>query len=160
MEIRRGPGRYKCKFTNEEDTRLADAVRLCGRGNWELVASALPGRNPRQCRERWANYINPVLDQSPLRPDEEHLLDDKVAEHGRRWQFIVSFFPRRGRNTIKNNWLMRHSRPAATQSPNSPKKQKQNSLVGATESVFEDARTDQGQEEDEDLWDFFAQMIL
>jgi hypothetical protein len=47
MDLPRGPGRFKCKFTDEEDAQLADAVRQCGSGNWALVARALTGRTAR-----------------------------------------------------------------------------------------------------------------
>jgi hypothetical protein len=36
----------------------------------------------RQCRERGMNYINPVLDRTPLSPAEEHLLNEKFTELG------------------------------------------------------------------------------
>jgi hypothetical protein len=105
MDDRPGPGRFKCKFAPAEDLRLAEVVQWCGCGNWAVVARQMPGRNPRQCRERWMNYINPFLDRTLLTPGEERLLEEKLAAYGTQWQLIVSFFPGRGKNFIKNHWI-------------------------------------------------------
>jgi hypothetical protein len=108
MDEPRGPGRFKCKFTLAEDTRLTEIVQECGCKNWPIVAGKISDRNARQCRERWMNYINPVLDHNPLSPAEEHLLNEKFAEFGPRWQLIVTFFSGRSQNFIKNHWIMKH----------------------------------------------------
>jgi hypothetical protein len=115
MDDGRGPGKFKCKFTPLDDARLSDAVRRCGTGSWAVVARQVPGRNARQCRERWANYVNPTLEQTPLSPSEELLLDKKFAELGPSWHVIASFFPTRSRNFIKNQWVARckHLKAAA-----------------------------------------------
>jgi myb proto-oncogene protein len=110
MDERRGPGRFKCKFTAAEDVQLTDVVQHSGCKNWAAVARQIPGRNARQCRERWMNYINPNLERTPLTAEEECLLEQKFAEHGTRWQLIASFFPDRGKHFIKNHWLSRHKR--------------------------------------------------
>jgi hypothetical protein len=104
------PGKFKCKFTPLDDARLSDAVRRCGTQSWAVVARQVPNRNARQCRERWANYVNPTLEQTPLSPVEELLLDQKFAELGPAWHVIASFFPTRSRNFIKNQWAAKCKR--------------------------------------------------
>jgi hypothetical protein len=101
---------FRWKFTQMEDIRLAHIVARCGSGNWSFVASQMPGRNPRQCRERWANYINPELNHQPLSPAEDMLLESKYEEIGPRWQQIASFLPRRSKNLLKNHWMSRRRR--------------------------------------------------
>jgi hypothetical protein len=108
MDERRGPGRFKCKFTPAEDIRLTEVVQECGCRNWATVAGKMPERNARQYRERWLNYINLVLDRNPLSPAEEDLLNEKFAELRPRWQLIVTFFSGRSKNFIKNHWMMKH----------------------------------------------------
>jgi myb proto-oncogene protein len=108
MDELRGPGRFKCKFTAAEDLQLTDLVQNLGCKNWAAIARQIPGRNVRQCRERWMNYVNPNLERTPLTAEEECLLEQKFAEHGARWQFIASFFPDRAKNFIKNHWLSKH----------------------------------------------------
>jgi hypothetical protein len=110
MDERRGPGRCKCKFAPCEDLRLAEVVCRHGCKSWAFIARQMPGRNPRQCRERWMNYINPILKHSPLTPEEERILEEKFGEYGTRWKVIASFFPGRGRNFLKNHWMSKHKR--------------------------------------------------
>jgi hypothetical protein len=101
-----------------------------------------------------------VLDDTPLRPDEERLLDEKVSEHGSRWQLIASFFPHRGRNMIKNNWLIRHKRPTAAQRPECPKNQDRNKPTDAAESMCGHATTATAQERDDDCWGVLSASIF
>jgi hypothetical protein len=100
--------RFKWKFTQTEDMQLTQIVAYYGCDDWTLVASRMPGRNARQCRERWLNYINPQLSRTPLTRDEENLLEAKYLELGPRWQMIASFFPGRAKNFLKNQWRLRH----------------------------------------------------
>jgi hypothetical protein len=104
MNLAPGPGRFKMKFTLSDDIRLQEIVNQYGATNWQFVASHMIGRSPRQCRERWANYLNPVLASDPWTLAEEQLLDSKFAEFGPKWHLIAEFFPRRSRNQIKNHW--------------------------------------------------------
>jgi hypothetical protein len=64
------------------------------------------------------NYINPNLEHSPLKPEEEQLLEEKFAEHGPRWQIISSFFPGRGKNFLKNHWISKHKRSQGSSTAN------------------------------------------
>jgi hypothetical protein len=108
MDECRGPGQFKCKFTQAEDTRLTEIVKQCGCRNWAIIAGKMPDRNARQCRERWVNYINPVLERTALSPAEELLLNEKFTELGPQWQIIATFFSGRSKNFIKNHWAMKH----------------------------------------------------
>jgi hypothetical protein len=104
--------RFKWKFSPIEDIRLTEIVARCGSANWTLVAAQMPGRNARQCRERWMNYINPGLNHTPLSLDEDKLLDEKYRELGPRWQLIATFLPGRGKNFLKNHWISKQRRLA------------------------------------------------
>jgi hypothetical protein len=104
--------RFKRKVSPIEDLRLTEIVARCGSVNWALVAAQMPGRNPRQCRERWMNYINPDLNHAPLSVDEDQLFDAKYRELGSRWQVIATFLPGRGKNFLKNHWISRQKRLA------------------------------------------------
>jgi hypothetical protein len=115
-----GPGRYKCKFTLDEDVALREIVNRLGTYDWSLVASQMPGRTARQCRERWNNYVNPTLENVPWTPEEDLLLDAKFELHGTKWQVISTFFPSRSRNDIIHHWLQRQ-RKLARANPSKPK---------------------------------------
>ena len=49
----------RAKFTKEEDEMLKNLVENFGDNNWQVISSKMPGRNSRQCRERWQNYLSP-----------------------------------------------------------------------------------------------------
>jgi hypothetical protein len=98
------PGEFKRKFTPAEDDRLRELVDRNGTKDWELIATNMPLRNARQCRERWNNYINPTLANTEWTTAELELLEKKYAEFGPRWKVIAEFIPGRSKNGIKNHW--------------------------------------------------------
>jgi hypothetical protein len=120
-------GISKSKFTDREDARLRE---LIGRGvysDWSEVANEMPGRNARQCRERWNNYVNPKITIRAWTEAEEELLVRKYAELGPQWQVIVKAFPNRSKNQVKNHWSARERRlereaAQATQQKRKPNK--------------------------------------
>jgi hypothetical protein len=91
----------KSKFTHREDAMLVESVRIHGISNWSVVASALPGRNPRQCRDRWENYVNPDLTQQEWTDLEDALLLQQIEQIGPHWSRIAAFFPGRSKNHIR-----------------------------------------------------------
>ena len=38
---------------------MRELVQKLGAGNWSTIASYIPGRVGKQCRERWLNYLRP-----------------------------------------------------------------------------------------------------
>lgn len=42
----------KSPWAADEDERMAELVAAYGPGRWAVIASFLPGRNGKQCRER------------------------------------------------------------------------------------------------------------
>jgi hypothetical protein len=103
-------GRCKSKFSAEEDAQLLEIVSHAGCRDWSEVAMKLSGRNPRQCRERWNNYVNPTIKTAPWTDAEEGLLESKFAELGPRWQVIAPLFQGRSRNQVKNHWMTKQRR--------------------------------------------------
>lgn len=57
------PGLVKGPWTKEEDKVVYDMVTTHGVGGvkWSVIASALPGRIGKQCRERWFNHLDPSI---------------------------------------------------------------------------------------------------
>ncbi|EAY03723.1 Myb-like DNA-binding domain containing protein [Trichomonas vaginalis G3] len=111
----------KVKFTEEEDLKLQQLVMRYGAKDWIRISQLMITRNPRQCRERWNNYINPALRTDPWSPEEDMLLDQKYAEYGPKWNKISKFLKNRSDNNIRNRWMMiaRH-RAKHQKSPISP----------------------------------------
>jgi hypothetical protein len=101
----RRPSTPKCKFDSEEDTALVEAVRRLGTGDWSAIAAEIPGRNARQCRERWNNYANPRLTRDQWTVTEDELLLRKFRELGPKWHIIAGCFDRRAKNSVRNRFF-------------------------------------------------------
>ena len=96
----------KFKFGVEEDMKLRTLVSQLGENNWQQIAQNMPNRNPRQCKERWCNYLSPKICKSPWTHEEDELLLEKVKEIGARWVQIAKFFQNRTDISIKNRYLV------------------------------------------------------
>jgi hypothetical protein len=96
----------KVKFTADEDQRLIDLVDALGQKNWIEIAANLGGRNARQCRERFTNYLDPNLRRDEWTADEDRLLERKFAEFGPKWNKIAKFFVNRSDNALRNRWML------------------------------------------------------
>jgi len=99
----------KKKFTPAEDLLLRELVQSED-VNWSAVASHFSDRTGRQCRDRWVNYVNPSITNSPWSPEEERTLEEKFRELGPHWIQIAAFFPRRSASQIKNHWITKQRR--------------------------------------------------
>ena len=93
---------HKSKFTKEEDQKLCELVEKYGQTEWAKVAREMPNRNPRQCRERWRNYMDPRLNTLEWSQDEDNLLLLKYQEIGPHWNKINQAFPNRSINSVRN----------------------------------------------------------
>ena len=100
----------KSKWTPEEDKILAESVGQHGKKNWITVASLLPGRNPKQCRERWTSKLDPTLVHDPFTEEEDKIILEKQEQIGSCWSKMTKFLPGRNPIAIKNryNLLLRH----------------------------------------------------
>ncbi|KAJ3436467.1 transcription factor myb3r-4 [Anaeramoeba flamelloides] len=94
----------KGSWNSAEDQLLLRCVERLGNTVWPQVSGLLPGRNPKQCRERWRNQLNPNINRGPFTKEEEELLIKKQAELGTRWCVLSTFFKGRPDNMLKNYW--------------------------------------------------------
>lgn len=91
-------------FSQEEDELLKVLVRQFGDQAWKKIAQQMPNRTPRQCRERYKNYLAPTIQNGPWTEAEDQLLCQKVTELGFKWSSIAKFFTSRSEVNIKNRW--------------------------------------------------------
>jgi hypothetical protein len=96
----------KTKFAPGEDLLLTGAVHTLGTSDWRQIAAAVPGRNPRQCRERWFNYLSPDVRNGPWTTDEDQLLLSRYHEFGPAWKRIATFFDGRTEINVKSRWML------------------------------------------------------
>lgn len=96
----------KVKFTPEEDAHLLQLVQQFGAKDWIKISSLIGTRNPRQCRERFKNYLNPELRRDQWTREEDDLLEMKYKEYGAKWNKIAKFFVNRSDNALRNRWMM------------------------------------------------------
>ena len=99
---RQRPLTTKSKFTPEEDELLKKLVEEFGTLEWSKIASHLPGRTGRQCRDRWSNYIDPHINLAPWTKQEDADLLKKYHEIGAHWRILANCFPGRSINGVRN----------------------------------------------------------
>ena len=79
----------------EEDEVLKQAVECFGTEDWDTVAAQVPGRNTKQVRERWQNYVDPNISFAPLTADEIRQVMSRQQELGNKWKEIATFLDQR-----------------------------------------------------------------
>jgi hypothetical protein len=65
------------RFTEEEDAQLVQLVAQFPTDSWAELAKMMPGRIPRQIRDRYQHYMSPGLNLSAWTPEEDTLLREK-----------------------------------------------------------------------------------
>ena len=95
---------FRRMFTTEEDELIKHLVEVEGIRNWAQIAEKIEDRTPKQCKDRYNNYLSPGIKNLPWTQAEDQLLLQKVKEFGHKWTKIVNFFPGRGSNNLKNRW--------------------------------------------------------
>jgi hypothetical protein len=98
------PSLVKGSWTREEDELIITFVREKGTKDWTKLASLLPGRIGKQCRERWRNHLDPEVNRTAWTEEEDQILIAMCEKLGSKWVKIAEFLPGRSDNSIKNRW--------------------------------------------------------
>lgn len=92
------------KFTPQEDEALKFLISQFGSDNWIQIAQLMPGRNPKQCRDRFYNYLSEFQRKDPWEPREDEILLNLLSIIGTKWVEIARHIPGRSGNDAKNRW--------------------------------------------------------
>ena len=96
----------KVKFSPQEDALLRLLVDNSKEIDWNAIAKRFYKRTPRQCRERWQNYVNPNLSNREWKPEEDQDIIIKVSLIGPHWNAIARTLKGRSGNAVRNRYLM------------------------------------------------------
>jgi hypothetical protein len=64
----------KGPWGKDEDDVVMRLVAQYGPKRWSLIASNLPGRTGKQCRERWHNQLDPNIKKEGWTDEEDRVL--------------------------------------------------------------------------------------
>ena len=88
----------------EEDELLRKLVGEIGPKRWALIASNIPGRAGKQCRERWLNHLDTNVRKGEWTTEEDELLLATQHRVGNKWSEIARLLPGRAENAVKNRF--------------------------------------------------------
>ena len=89
------PQLVKGPWTEEEDKKLMELVKEVGAKRWTHIAGELPGRNGKQCRERWHNHLNPSITKRAWNVEEDRTILECHMSMGNKWAGIAKYLPGR-----------------------------------------------------------------
>ncbi|EAY10023.1 Myb-like DNA-binding domain containing protein [Trichomonas vaginalis G3] len=97
------------QFTPDEDYIIIEKVRQFGY-RWPIIAKFLDGRNSRQVRDRYTNYLNPGINKKQWTEKEDNTLKHLVLKYGCKWKTISLIMGERSEVNVRNRYrlLMRH----------------------------------------------------
>jgi hypothetical protein len=104
-QVRARPlNRQRSLFTEMEDAQLKMLVETRPSLGWDEISRFFLGKNARQVRDRYRNYLAPEIDTGPWTEEEDERLREKIKAYGRKWTVLKQFFHSRSPGSIKNRW--------------------------------------------------------
>jgi hypothetical protein len=106
-------------WTEQEDELLSKIIKYfyinrrkqVTENKWNDVAKELYKqshqayfRRPKQCRERWRNYIDPDISKGEWCQSEDSVLLEYVLEIGKKWSAISKCMKNRTEHAVKNRF--------------------------------------------------------
>lgn len=99
------PPQRKGAWTKEEDKLVLKYVAMYGKHKWAEVAKGVPGRDRKQCRERYLNHLFPEVRKEAWTKDEDAAIVRLHGIYGNAWADIARCLCNgRSPNAVKNRW--------------------------------------------------------
>jgi hypothetical protein len=99
-------GKKAVRWTQVEDRKLTKAVKKHG-NDWVVVATMVPGRSNKQCRERWTYILDPSnngKNAGKWKPEEDGKLTKAVKKHGNDWVAVAGMVHGRSNAQCRVRW--------------------------------------------------------
>lgn len=100
------PGLVKGHWSKDEDQYLLRLMNDYAKGkwNWAKISENIPGRNAKQCRERWFLNLDPTINRGPWSDAEDAKLLRLHKEFKGRWSLIAKEMEGRTENSVKTRF--------------------------------------------------------
>jgi hypothetical protein len=98
------------KWTADENIKLKDSVQTHGDKDWAVIAALITGRTNLQCRKRWKDALDSIIDPTTARSgkwseDEDKNLKGAVLTHdGKDWDKIAALVSGRTMVQCRKRW--------------------------------------------------------
>lgn len=102
------PENVRKKWTDFEDKILKSAVEVEKLTSWEIIADRLKAqgfdRTGKQVRERYINHLDPNINLTEFKPEEDQLIIEYFKVYGNKWSKIAKHLINRTENAVKNRF--------------------------------------------------------
>ncbi len=102
------PANIRKKWTEIEDNILRNAVEIEKLASWEIIADRMKAkgfeRTGKQVRERYKNHLDPTINSSPFKVEEDMIILSYYKEYGNKWAKIAKHLVNRSENSVKNRF--------------------------------------------------------
>lgn len=99
------PLQKKGAWSKEEDDLVLKYVAMYGKHKWAEVAKGVPGRDRKQCRERYLNHLFPDVRKEAWTKEEDDAIVKLHEVYGNAWADIARCLGNgRSPNAVKNRW--------------------------------------------------------
>ena len=98
------------------ENKQSRLVKQHGLFAWKVIAKEITGRNTKQCRERWCNYLDPTLKRGKWTPEEDAIILSMQKKVGNKWAAITKVLPGRTDNQVKIRFNSLHRKENAKKS--------------------------------------------